>query len=362
MALTVTDRANDITDAVNREYMPTFLSRAIPMAHYFLGSKQAKLSKHGSTGTALWRRIAEITPSTTALSEVTTAAYMQGRTPAQLSKSDVTATVQKFGNFVILNEEVVDFEKNPLIDDTMANLGEAAGRSANMLQRNVLEDGLTARYAGNAASAGAVASVVTAGDIKRVLRELVNNTAKTFTPMNAGSDRVGSTPILPAFIGIHHPDMTNDLALIAGYKSVEQYAGHVNTYPNEHGYLSANGKAIRFIQSEDATVDADSGGTKGSADLISTSGTDVDLYSLVVFGRDCHGSVGFGETFTDGSYQPGDKNPSAIDLIVKPFGSGGTSDPYNEIMTVAYKFWHAGAILDARWGRTIIAAATDMTN
>jgi N4-gp56 family major capsid protein len=359
MALTVTDQTNDITLAVNREYMPTFLMRALPCCPYLTGSKKGEIAKQGSTATALWRRIENVTPSTTALSEVTTAAYMQGRTPSQLSKTDVTATVQKYGDFIIMNEEVTEFEKNPIIDDTVANLGEAAGRSVNMLQRNVLEDNLTARYAAGAASAGATISTITVGDIRKVLNDLRVNNAKSFSPMTTGSENIGTAPQLPAFWGLGHPDLMDDIAQLTGFVSVEKYAGQIDVVPGEVGSLATAGARIRFVESSDASVDSGTGATVTSQDVNATSGS-ADLYTLCVIGQEAHASVGFGEQHTDGIYRAGEGGLDAVSLIVK--NEGGTSDPYDEISTIAYKFWHAGAVLNGAFGRSIIAATTNLDN
>lgn len=357
----VTDQTNDITLAVNREYMPTFLTRALPFCAHTLGAKQGSVTKNGSTATALFRRIGEIAPTTTALSEVTTASYMQGRTSTTLSKTDVTATVQKYGQYVILNEEVTDFEMNPIIDDTVANLGEAAGRSLNQLQRNVVEDNFTARYAGGAASAGVVDSKITLGDIKKVVNDLRQNNARTFTPMTTGSENIGTSPQLPSYWGITNPDVADDIAELAGFVDVSQYAGQIDTMPGEIGSLKTAQAQVRFVESSDASIDTGAGGTVTSQDVNATSGS-ADLYTTVILGQDAHGIVGFGDQHQDGIFRAGEGGLDAVELIVKQQGSGGTSDPYNEIMTMAYKFWHAGLVLDGRFGRSIVSAATDLDN
>lgn len=361
MALSVTDSTSNVTNAINNMYMRTFLTRALPLCPYFAGSVAGELSKNASTATVKWRRLEKLAPSTSALSQVTTAAYMQGRTPQELTVTDVTATVQKYGEFVILNEEVADFEANPLIDDTMGNLGEIAGQSANRLQRNILEDNLTARYAGNVASAGAVVSKVTLADIKAVLQTLRTNNARQFTPMTQGSENIGTSPILPAYWGFCHPDMADDIAgLGSSFVSVEQYAGQIATVPGEIGTVKTAGAGVRVIETSEATVDANAGGSLGSTGLNSTGGSLIDLYTLVIIGQDCHGSVGFGERHTDGVYRVGEGGLNAIDIKYKPIGSGGTSDPFDEISTLAYKFWHAGAVLNGNFGRAIVAGATNV--
>lgn len=360
MALSVTDKTNDLTYTVNNDYKRAFLERMLPVCPYLLGSEPGELMKNGSTATCKWRRIESIAASTSSLSEVTTASYMQGHTPVELTKTDPTATVAKYGQFVILNEEVVDFDASPVVMDTMENLGEAAGRSVSKLQESVLTGGLSVRYGGGVASAGLVDTKVSADDIKFVLNTLKRNNAKTFTPMSAGSDRYGSTGLLKSFIAIHHPDVTPDIEALTGYQSVDKYAAHVQTMDDEHGYLSANGVGIRFIQTSDATIDTGAGDV-GTSDDVRTTTNDTDIYNITILGRGCHGTVGFGQRFRDGSYRPDGGKMSGIDIIAKPMGSGGTSDPFNEIMTIAYKFWHAGVVLNSNVGYNIAVGAQDLS-
>lgn len=356
MALTVSATDSELPKPVNTIFKQTLLRNAKVRAPYFMGTQPGNVEKNRGTATCTWRRIENLSASTSALSELTgNASYMQGRTPAALSVTDVTATVSKYGNFVILNEEADLFNFNGQMDKIMEVIGINAGQSLNQLQRNVAEDNLTLVQASGDSSDGTTDSAITLNDIKKVVNTLDKNSAMTFSPMTMGSTNIGTTPMLPAFWGLTHPDVAIDIAGLSGFKSVETYAGQVSTAMGEFGALTVAGRSVRFISSEDASVDADAGATLGSTGLNGTSS--VDLYTTVIYGQDAIGSVGFGEQYPDGSFHAGDEL-GPVDLIVKPLGSGGTSDPYNEIATIAWKAWHTGAILNPAWGRGVRSGAT----
>jgi len=358
MALTISATDAELPKPVNVVFQQTLLRNAKVRAPYFLGTNPGELEKKRGSATVSWRRIENLSASTTALSELTGAAsYMQGRDSAALSVSNVTATVSKYGNFVILNEEADVFNFNGQTDKIVEVLGINAGQSLNQLQRNIAEDNLTLIQASGDTSDGTTDSAITLNDIKKVINTLDTNSAITFTPMTTGSTNVGTAPILPAFWGITHPDVAVDIAGLSGFKGVETYAGQTNTVMGEFGTLSVAGKAVRFISTEDASVDADAGATLGSTGLNGTSS--VDLYTTVIYGQDCIGSVGFGQTFPDGTFMAGD-DLGPVELIVKGLGSGGSSDPYDEIMTMAWKAWHTGAVLNSNWGRGIRSGATSL--
>lgn len=368
MALGISATDTEVQKPVNVYYERVLLDNVAPVCPYFAGTQKGKLEKKSGTSTIKFRRFNAINPDTaggkaapTALSELTgNAAYMQNRDSRAISMTDYTATVQKYGDYVILNEEVDLFIPNDMGKAVVKELSRDGAKGMNRLQRNVAEDNLTKVYAGGVASDGVVVSKITATEIKKVINTLCNNDAEAFTPMDSGSDRVGSTPLLEAFWGITHPDVAEDIVDITGFKSVETYAGHLQTMPGEIGAIQRAGKAVRFISTSESSVDAGSGGSVGSTGLAGTSGN-VDLYSTVIYGKDCLGSVGLGREHTDGIYRADGSAMDGLMIINKGLGSGGTSDPYDEIQTVAVKYWHAGLVLDGSRGRVIRSGATDLS-
>ena len=251
------------------------------------------------------------------------------------------------------------FNPNGTMTQLSGVLGEAAGRSMNMLQRDEAEDNLTPIYA-NGSSDAEVNTIISAGKLSLAVQDIWTNSARTFVPMTTGSQNIGTAPILSSFWAICHPHLGEDLAGLSGWKSVETYAGQVATAPGEFGYYARAGMGVRFLYSEDASIDADAGAI-GGTDVRSTGGTNADLYVTVVYGQDCIGSVGLGQNLTTGIYEAGD-DTGDWEIIIHDRGSAGTGDPFNEVASMAWKSWHASAILEPKWGRRIVSAATDLTN
>ena len=367
MALTVSDTTTYVTKPVNVIYQQTLLRNARPLCPYMIGSEPGQIMENAGTATIAWRRydtsldhasgIAPSTSTSDALGEVNTAAYMQGRTPATAHFTPYTATLAKYGKFFIINEEVDVFMPNGTMMGITNTLAITAGRSLNILQRNVLDDNETIVYVGSAASDGVVSSKITLGSIDSVVNTIIANAGLPFSPQAEGSGNEGTNPLLPGLWGFAHPHVAYDITKLNGFKGVETYAGQVDTVPGEFGAISSSGMAVRFVQSPDATKDADVGVAVGSTGL--RAATNIDLYTTTIIAQGAHGSVGLGRSYSDGIYRGGDEVP-AIQMIAKSRGSGGTSDPFDEIMTVAYKFWHAGKILNANWCRGIRSGATDI--
>ena len=351
---------------INAMLAQTLLRNAKSRAPYFIGSTPGEMMVQGGTATMKWRRYntsldnaSGPSPSTTALTEITTASYMQGRTAITAHFTDVTATASKYGQYYIFNEEVDVFNGwSSWLDKMMETLGILAGRSLNQLQRNVVEGG-TELFANNVASEGAVASATSSTDLRVANLVLNKKSAMTFAPMTTGSNNTGTGPIMASYWAICHPDVAEDISGLAGFRSIETYNSQVEVQMGEFGYFGRAGTGIRFLVSEDASVNAQG----GAAHVAGFRGaTNDDTYTISIFGMDAHGSVGLGDQFEVRAYRAGEVNPDPIQFISKGLGSGGTSDPFNEISTAAYKVWHTGAVLNVNWLRNLLVLSNDIND
>lgn len=345
----------EVTKPINAMFTRRFLEKARYETHYFAGTLPATISKHGGSSTALWRRVDNLTPTTSALSELTTDA-LPTRSSSQASVTDVTKAVAKYGDFVTISEEVDVFNFNGTTAQIMDSLAEQAGRSLNQVQRNEMEDNATARLASGVASAGAIINAVTAGDLNNVINTLDRNVARPFAAMTTGSENTGTAPILKAFWGITHPDVAADISGLTGFASVETYAGQVEVMPGEFGFYGRAGMGVRLMSTADSSIDLGAGAAVSSSGLRSTSAT-VDVYNTVIYGKNAVGSLGLG-TALPTAIQEANSGMAAIEVINKGMGSSGVADPLNELSTLGWKAWSAAKILDGTWIRNIRSGAT----
>lgn len=356
MAATLTDSVSYLTKPVNVVFQQTLLRTAREVMPYFAGSVPGEIQEHRGTFTISWRRIENLTPTTTALSELTGTASAFARTSVTPSITGITATVQKYGQYILLTEEADLANFDTQMDDLVLKLGISAGRSLNMLQRNEVEGNSTIRYANNVASAGAVVSKILSSDVAYVINSLARNVATPFVPeATIGAREIGTLPVMAAYWGICHPDVAYDIAQFTGFIGVQQYAGQVELMPNEFGVWQTAGHAVRFIQTSDASVTANAGGAKGTNR--STGGVNADLYATEIYGTDAVGSVGLGFEHIKEVYKAGDPLPG-VQLIFKSRGSAGAADPLDEISTLGWKSWHAAKILNSNWILSVHSAAT----
>jgi len=344
-----------LTQPVNVVFQKQLLETAKPLCPYFMGTEAATIQSHSGSFTASWRRIENLTPTTSALTALTGNISHPVRASIQPSTTNVSATLGKYGQYILQNEESDLINFNGQTAKLVEQIGVSAGRSLNMLQRNEEEDNSTAVLASSAASATAVVNKVTLQDIRRTVNALDRNDTMKFTPMSEGSGNFNTSPIRASYYGITHPDVEQDIRLLAGFTGVEAYGGNTQVMPGEFGAVGG----VRFMCSTDSSIDAEGGGTSTGTGLRTSGNTKVDLYNTLIYGRNSYGSVSLDTAHVQESYQAGDMAP-AIQLISKGRGSSGIADPLDEMSTIGWKAWHAAKVLNANWSRCLISGATDL--
>jgi len=345
-----------LTQPINVAFQTNFLARALALAPYFIGSKPGVINSHSGTFTISWRRIENVTPTITALTELNGNVAFPTRDSIVPSTTNVQATLLKFGQYFVVNEEADLINFNGQTQELIDVLATSGGRSLNFLQRNELEDNATAILAAGAASATAIVTKLSRNDIRNAVNTLDRNVALHFTPITTGSQNVGTTPMRPSYWGLCHPDVEQDIRDMSGFIAAESYAGQTQTATGEFGAVGG----VRFLVSSDATVDLEGGGTSTGTGLRTGGNTKVDNYPTVIMGMNAHGSVGLDTAHVQEVYRAGDDLPGMI-MISTPKGSAGAADPFQELMTLAWKSWHAPKILNGDWVRTIISGASLLT-
>ena len=362
MALTTT---SVVTAPVNVVFQTNLLRNARANCPYFFGTMPADIAEHSGTFTAKWRRYENITPATTPLAELTGAVAFPTRTGSSPSITDVTATVQKYGDFFFLNEEVDLLNYNNQADKLSEVLGIQAGRTLNRLTRDVMEDNATQFFSGTATTAtgltGASTSsgFISSGNIDAIINALDRQDALKFRPLTTGSTNINTSPIRSSYPCFIHPDTSASVRTFTNFVAVERYAGQTETWPDEIGYCNG----VRFIETTESSVDLTTGvaATSSSTTAGRSTATRFDMYTAVIIGQEAVGTVGLGFEHIKEVYEAGDTLPG-VQMISRPRGSAGAADPLNEVSSIGWKSWHAASILNSNWIRSLRHTNANVVN
>lgn len=128
-----------------------------------------------------------------------------------------------------------------------------------------------------------VNGVITGGRLDQAITILRSAKAKTYSDLKLGSNRVGTTGLMPSFLAFGHEHLRPDFEKVPGWQPASQYPSDIRLNAYEAGSL-ASGR-LRVILSPELEPIADAGASKGSANLRSTTGTSVDVYPIVIVGK-----------------------------------------------------------------------------
>lgn len=359
MALNVSNLTSTVQAPVNFVLMRGLLSAAKKVCPFFNETLPGALEKRGGSMSVKWRRIENLAANTTAISEHTEngpLVFGVGRNTVKPTITDITKAVAKYGNAILLTEEIDLFNVNSNSMALMDTLGANAGESLNLVAAAEFDNASQIRYASAAANKSAVIAEMKLNDIKWAVNKLNRNSAMRVFSQGTGSTNYNSQPVRTSYMGICHPDVEEDIRGLTGFIGVEQYGGYTQTMTGEFGAVGG----VRWCSSEIAPIETGAGTTSTSNVFRGTSVDTNDLYSSYVYGREAVGTIGLGEQYAKEIYMMGQRIP-AVELIYHKPGSSGVADMFNEIGSIAWKAWHATKILDGRWIVKMLTLAKELT-
>ncbi len=297
-------------------YDRKLLERALPeLVHSQFG--QDRPLKDRSTKQIMFRRWESLSPNTTPL--------VEGITPlgTSLSKTDITAAIVQYGDFVMLSDILEWTSRDEVLNDASDVLGEQEGQSLDQVCRDILVAGTSVFCCeDDTGTTGTtrlnVDGLINATAINKVLRYLQNQNAKPFTKLIKPGTGISTQAILPAYWSIIHPNTFYTLRGVSGFISVKDYPAQQEVMPSEVGSY----REARFVMTTFAKIFADAGNTKATGHA-STTGTSEDVYATLFMGMNAYGKVPL--------------SSHATEMITKPLGSAGTADPLNQRATVGWK-------------------------
>lgn len=297
---------NGFTLEMKTFYEKKLLMRATRAPAYMGWGLQKTLPLRGSHNLE-WRRLERPTATTTALNEGTPG------TETQTTFVNVVATVSQYGAYSKLSEIAIRQSIDDVIPEHVEMYGEHMKESIETVIRNVLVGGTNVQYADSAVTRTALTTGnrLDEAEVRTARRNLQRRDARPIA--KAGNK----------FVLITHHDALYDLMSDTTIQNVLQNAGvrgDANPYfsGEQFDYLG-----IRIVPT--TNVRAVSGGGLSLAAA-------VHVFQSIMLAEEAYGEVKY--------------STETMDIIVKPVGSGGTSDPLNQFGTVGWKAAIGVAILN----------------
>ncbi len=294
-----------LTPEAKQYYDKKLLIRAKPKLKLYDIAQKRNLPKNGGNQIS-FRRFNQIATATTPLTE--------GVTPASssLSMSEVTGTVQQYGNYVTMSDALDLMGIDPVMSEAAGVLGENAAQTVEEIVRAELVTGTNVVYGtGSTRGAQSSANPITLSLVRKAVRTLrVNDTE----PMQEERMENGQGGL---FFGYIHPRQWYDLIGDTTVQNTFIYSDPQKIYKTQVAVL---GEVVWYVSTK-APVFAG----QGSAGA--------DVYGAFIVGYEAFGAVNVAGT-------------GQFETIAKGLGSAGSADPLNQRATQGWKSYQLPKILN----------------
>lgn len=287
--------------------------------------------------TIKWRRIRPLAVSTTNLTE--------GVTPAasQLQYDDITTAIGQFGGWIQITDKIADLHEDRVLDDAMTAIGDQAASTKEMILWGVLRGG-TQVYYSNGAARNVVNTPADLDLVRVAVQAIKRNHGKKVTERLAASDKIATEPVNSSFVAFGSIDLERDFREMNSFVPVEKYG----TLKPLHEELEI-GKVeeCRIILSPQL-VPFYGAGSATLQGMISAASAAVDVYSIIIFGKEAYGTVPL-------------KGVSAVEMAVKNPKMGEPGDPLGQRGYVSWKMWYQAVRLNEQWLVRLECGATQVS-
>jgi N4-gp56 family major capsid protein len=333
----------DISPAVAAYSVVRMLKRAMPYLHlekfgqtYTLPTNSTQTAKFrryfltGAGGSAGPDNGAGVNGAGTGFFiPLATTPLVEGVTPSGslLTNQDYTVTLAQYGDFVTITDVIEDTHTDPVLSQATDILGEQAAVTVETLRFNVLVAGTNVWYANVVSGRSSVATAVALADQRRVTTGLNRQNARKISQVVASNPDFNTKSVEAAYFAVCHPDLESDIRNMTGFVPVASYGPHTSPFEGEIGAV----EQVRYLTSTIIAPFTGTGVAVGATGLRSVGGTNIDVYPILIFGRDAFGIV------------PLKGKSSMTPMVVNPKPASG--DPLAQRGTVGWKLWTGTVIL-----------------
>lgn len=224
-----------------------------------------------------FRRANLLSPATTPLAE--------GATPSgkSLTYTRYEATPEYYGDLITFTDKVTEMVEDPVLTDCADIMSKQIAETKEAINFSVLKAGSSKYFDAQAHTLrNEVDNHLTISRLQTVQRAMQKDKAKTITKVQKSTVAQGTRSIKGAYVVLGHTDLRQDIEALPGFIDAADYGGSVL---NEHEVGTVG--VFRFVLSPEYVPYEDAGGLASTNNLMSTTGTQADVYPLVVLADDC---------------------------------------------------------------------------
>lgn len=251
--------------------------------------------------------------------------------PDSITPLDVTVVMQQYSCLYGFTDKTYDLYEDDIPTAMIAQVGERVTFVNELIIYGALRACTNQYYGGTGTTTATVNGGITLGLLRKIAKNLQANHAQPVNTMLKAGANYGTDPVSAGFNVYCHTDLEPDIRDIPGFIPVEKYASGT-PMPNEIGKV----ERFRFITSPDLPSVQDGGAAIGSTGLYSTTGTSIDVYTLIVAAKDAWSQIAV-------------RGKDALAPTYLPPGQKSKSDPFGQRGYAGTIWWKAVMIENNGW-------------
>lgn len=252
-------------------------------------------------------------------------------TPDSITPMDVTVVMQQYSCLYGFTDKTADLYEDDIPDAMKQQIGERVALVNEMIIYGILKASTNQYYGGSGTGRASVNGKITLNLIRKIVLALQANHGKNITSVLSASNQYGTDAVAPGYIVYCHTDLEGDIRDLPNFVPAEKYATG-KPMPNEVGKC----ERFRFVTSSDLPSYQDAGASVGSTGLYSTTGSNIDVYPLIVAAQDAWSQVAV-------------RGKESLDPTFLPTGQKTKSDPFGQRGYAGTIWWKAAMIENAGW-------------
>jgi len=267
-------------------------------------------------------------------------------TPDSIVAQDITAVLKQYGCLYSFTDKVADLYEDGISDAMKTQVAERMALIRELELYSKVRANTNRFYGGAGTTLATVDGKLTAKLLRKMARSLALNHTKKITSILAPSPNIGTKPIEAAYLVFCSSDIDADLrdaTNFPGYTPVAAYGSRKPMHENEIGSF----EQFRFIASPELVPFQNAGAAVGTTGCLSTGGTAIDVYPLIVVGQESYGTVAL-------------RGSKSFDLSVIPVGNKDSADPLGQRGYIGAKFYAVSVLLNQQWCATGLVGAGDL--
>lgn len=293
-------------------YSRHLLRRVVPEMHMDRWAQSKTIEQNKNTKKGFARRYKNILPATVPLAEYDGTNI---KSPNKVVAEEVEFELKHYGDYLVTTDENELYNLDDVKAIYLDLQSDQARKTIDEITKDAVYAGTNVVYAGGVATRDLAADqLIVVTDLELAQIKLKTQGAMKFTKVMGGVEKVGTSPISAAYIGITHHTVINDLRKLAGWTDAKNYPSIGNIMKGEAGSWDQT----RFIEDTEGRV-------------VLNTAQDKNVYQTVILGKDAYATI----------TPRGSKN---LEVVMKSKQEIG--GPLNQFSTIGWKVRHGAAILN----------------